>query len=171
MPSRIESAPRFCSPGFKQRALRGRLRKKLGKELKPLFTGAGLDLGRIDKVLKGNHAELRRNLTQDKAATAKQFAALTKLRLAGLANTRAALEHLAFNPYLTTPIPVATPFLIGARPTGFPDRRSRGAVEQLGQAGAAERGATPRAAARGSASISPGKTRSPTWRSSTAAPI
>ncbi len=103
-------------PGY---AFRGKLRHKLAKELRPLFTGAGLDLDKIDKVLKGSQAELRRSLAQDKAATAKQFAELAKLRLAGLANTRAAIEHLAFNAYLTTPIPVATPYLIGARPAGF----------------------------------------------------
>jgi hypothetical protein len=111
--------PALLQTGSQQRALRGKLRKKLGKQLKPLFTGAGLDLGKIDKALKGNQAELRRSLSQDKAATAKQFAALAKLRMAGLANTRAAIEHLAYNAYLTTPLTVATPYLIGARPAGF----------------------------------------------------
>jgi hypothetical protein len=111
--------PVLLQTGFQQRALRGKLRTKLSKELKPLFTGAGLDLGKIDKVLKNNQSEVRRSLAKDKAATAKQFAALAKQRMAGLANTRAALEHLANTAYLTTPIPVATPFYIGARPVGF----------------------------------------------------
>jgi hypothetical protein len=104
--------------GFAQRA-GGKLRKKLGKQLKPLFTAAGLDLKKVDKALKDRQAELRRRLARDKKANSKQFRKLAKLRMAGLANTRAALEHLAFKPYLTTPIPVATPFLIGARPAGF----------------------------------------------------
>jgi len=98
---------------------RGKLRKKLGKELRPLFAGAGLDLGKLDKALKVNHAELKKSLAQDQAATAKQYAEAHKQRLAGLANTRAALEQLAGVPHLTTNIPVPTPFFIGARPAGF----------------------------------------------------
>ena len=108
--------PMLAEPDVKAR---GKLRKKLGKELRPLFAGAGLDLGKLDKALKGNQAELRKSLAQERAATAKQYAQAMKLNLAGLANTRAALEHLAGTAYLTTPIPVATPFFIGARPVGF----------------------------------------------------
>jgi hypothetical protein len=98
---------------------RGKLRKKLSKELRPLFAGAGLDLGKLDKALQVNHAELKKSLAKDRAATAKQYAQAHKLRLAGLANRRAALEQLAGTAYLTTPIPLATPFFIGARPVGF----------------------------------------------------
>lgn len=98
---------------------RGKLRKKLGKELRPLFAGAGLDLGKLDKALQVNHAELRKSLAADRAANAKQVAQAHKLRLAGLANTRAALEQIAGIPHLTTAIPLATPFFIGARPAGF----------------------------------------------------
>ena len=72
---------------------RGKLRKKLGKELRPLFTSAGLDLAKLDKALQGNQADLRKSLAQNRAATAKQYAQAQKLRMAGLANTRAALEH------------------------------------------------------------------------------
>ena len=91
---------------------RGKLRKKLGKELRPLFAGAGLDLGKLDKALQVNHAELRKSLAADRAANAKQVAQAHKLRLAGLANTRAALEQIAGIPHLTTAIPLATPFFI-----------------------------------------------------------
>jgi hypothetical protein len=98
---------------------RGKLRKKLGKELRPLFAGAGLDLGKLDKALQVNHAELKKSLAKERAATARQYAQAHKLRLAGLANTRAALEQLAGTPHLTTAIPLATPFFIGARPVGF----------------------------------------------------
>jgi hypothetical protein len=108
--------PTLAQPGVKAR---GKLRKKLGKELRPLFASAGLDLRKLDKALQGSHAELRKSLAHDRAATAKQYAQAAKLNLAGLANTRAALEHLAGTAYLTTPIPVATPFFIGARPAGF----------------------------------------------------
>ncbi len=98
---------------------RGKLRKKLGKELRPLLAGAGLDLGKLDKLLQVNHAALRKSLAQEQAANARQYAQAHKQRLAGLANTRAALEQIAGTAYLTTPIPVATPFFIGARPAGF----------------------------------------------------
>ncbi|GAB2175897.1 hypothetical protein [Dongia sp. agr-C8] len=98
---------------------RGKLRKKLGKELRPLFAGAGLDLGKLDNALKLNHAELKKSLAREQAANAKQYAQAHKQRLAGLANTRAALEQLAGIPHLTTNIPVPTPFFIGARPAGF----------------------------------------------------
>jgi hypothetical protein len=108
--------PMLAAPGVKAR---GKLRKKLGKELRPLFASAGLDLGRLDKALQGSQAALRKSLAQDRAATARQYAQAAKLNLAGLANTRAALEHLAGTAYLTTPIPLATPFFIGARPVGF----------------------------------------------------
>jgi len=108
--------PMLSAPGVQAR---GKLRKKLGKELRPLFAGAGLDLGKLDKALQVNQAELKKSLAQDQAANAKQYAQAHKLRLAGLANTRAALEQLAGTAYLTTPIPLATPFFIGARPAGF----------------------------------------------------
>lgn len=108
--------PMLLEPGVKAR---GKLRKKLSKELRPLFAGAGLDLRKLDKALKDNHAELKKSLAQDRAATAKEYAQAHKERLAGLANTRAALEQIAGTAHLTTPIPVATPFFIGARPAGF----------------------------------------------------
>jgi hypothetical protein len=108
--------PMLAEPGVK---VRGKLRKQLGKELRPLFASAGLDLRKLDKALKGSQAELRKSLARDRAATARQYAQATKLNLSGLANTRAALEHLAGTAYLTTPIPLATPFFIGARPVGF----------------------------------------------------
>jgi hypothetical protein len=108
--------PALMTPDVKAR---GKLRKQLGKQLRPLFASAGLDLGRLDKALKGSQTEIRKSLAQDRAATAKEYAQASKLRLAGLANTRAALEHLAGIAYLTTPIPLATPFYIGARPVGF----------------------------------------------------
>ena len=98
---------------------RGKLRKKLGRELRPLFASAGLDLGKLDKALKGNHAALKKSLAQEQAASAKQYAQAHRMRLAGLANTRAALEQLAGTAFLTTPITVSTPFFIGARPVGF----------------------------------------------------
>jgi hypothetical protein len=108
--------PSFMPVGVKAR---GKLRKKLGQQLRPLFTSAGLDLAKLDKALQSNQADLRKSLAQNQAATAKQYAQAQKLRLAGLANTRAALEHLAGTAYLTTPIPLATPYYIGARPVGF----------------------------------------------------
>jgi len=108
--------PMLMEPGVQAR---GKLRKKLGKELRPLFAGAGLDLGKLDKALQVNHAELKKSLAQDRAANAKEYAQAHKLRLAGLANTRAALEQLAGTPHLTTLIPVPTAFFIGARPAGF----------------------------------------------------
>jgi hypothetical protein len=108
--------PMLTAPGVQAR---GKLRKKLGRELRPLFAGAGLDLRKLDKALQVNHAELKKSLAQEQAANAKQVAEAHKLRLAGLANTRAALEQLAGTAYLTTPIPLPTPFFIGARPAGF----------------------------------------------------
>jgi hypothetical protein len=98
---------------------RGKLRMKLCKGLRPLFAGAGLDLGKLDKALKVNHADLKKSLAREQAANAREYAQAQKLRLAGLANTRAALEQLAGTPHLTTNIPVSTPFFIGARPAGF----------------------------------------------------
>jgi hypothetical protein len=108
--------PMLSEPGVQAR---GKLRKKLIKELRPLFAGAGLDLGKLDKALKANHTELKKSFAQDQAANAKQYAQAHKMRLAGLANTRAALEQIAGTAHLTTAIPLATPFFIGARPVGF----------------------------------------------------
>jgi hypothetical protein len=98
---------------------RGKLRKQLGRELRPLFAGAGLDLGKLDKALRVNHAELKKSLARAEAENAKDYADAHKLRLTGLANSRAALEQLAGIPHLTTLIPVPTAFFIGARPAGF----------------------------------------------------
>jgi hypothetical protein len=104
---------------LKQRARLAKLRHKLGKELQPLLTGAGIDLEKINKSLARSQAEVRQLLEREKAATAKELAALAKSREAGLRNTRNALQHLALKPYLTTPIPVRTPFLIYATPIGM----------------------------------------------------
>ena len=42
---------------------RGELRKKLGKELRPLFTSAGLDLAKLDKALQGRSCAWRASPT------------------------------------------------------------------------------------------------------------
>jgi len=94
-----------------------KLRHKLGKELQSLFSN--VDVAKIDAALQANRAELRAALAQDEKANAAQLAELAKLQLPGLANTRSALEHIAFKPYLTTLVPIHTPFFIGARPAGF----------------------------------------------------
>jgi len=104
---------------FTEQARLAKLRRKLGKRLKPLLTEAGLDLKTIDAKLNGHQGEVRQWLKKDQAKTAKQFALLEKQRQAGFNNTRRAIELLALKPFLSTQIPVSTPFLISAKPAGI----------------------------------------------------
>ena len=96
-----------------------KLRRKLGKQLRSQFAGATFDAKKIDKVLARNQAELSAVLKKERAADAKKVGPIIKRRQQGVANTRAALEQIKFQPLLTTPIPVTTPFLIYATPVGM----------------------------------------------------
>ena len=104
---------------FIEQARLAKLRRKLGKQLKPLLTEAGLDLNKIDATLKSHQGEVHQWLKKDEAKIAKQFARLAKQRQAGFDNTRRAIELIAFKPFLSTQIPVSTPFLISATPAGI----------------------------------------------------
>jgi hypothetical protein len=100
-------------------AKRAQLRRRLGKELRPLFAGAKFDPGKIEKVLAKNEAELRDALTKEDAAAARRAAPLAEQQHKGIAETSRALEQLQFQPFLTTSIPLATPYLIYATPVGM----------------------------------------------------
>jgi hypothetical protein len=58
-------------------------------------------------------------LKKQKAGTAKDFSALSKLYRRGIENKRKAFEQIASKPFLTTPIPILTPYLIYATPVGM----------------------------------------------------
>jgi hypothetical protein len=96
-----------------------KLRRKLGKQLRAQFEGAKFDAKKIDKVLARNHAELAAALKKEGAAAAKKMGPIVKQRQQGIANTRQALEQIKFQPLVTTPIPISTPFLIYATPVGM----------------------------------------------------
>jgi hypothetical protein len=96
-----------------------KLRRKLGKQLRAEFEGAAFDAKKIDKVLARNQAELRAVLKKADAAAAKRLAPIVKQQRQGIANTRQALERIGTHPYLTTLIPISTPFLIYATPVGM----------------------------------------------------
>ena len=102
-----------------QQAKIAKLRRKLGHEVQPLFAGAGFDIGKIDNVLAHHRAEVRNILKKESEDATKRSGAIVRSRQLGIANTRQALEHLRFKPYVTTPIPVDTPFLIYATPVGM----------------------------------------------------
>jgi hypothetical protein len=96
-----------------------KLRRKLGKQLRSEFEGAAFDARKIDKVLARNQAELGAVLKKADAAAAKRMAPIVRQQRQGIANTRKALEHIRYQPHLTTTIPVSTPFLIYATPVGM----------------------------------------------------
>jgi len=102
-----------------QQAKAAKLRRKLGKEIRPLFSGAKFDVEKIDTVLAGHSADMQAALRQEQTGAAKRMAPLAKTRALGIANTRAALEEIRFKPYVTTTIPLTTPFLIWATPIGM----------------------------------------------------
>jgi hypothetical protein len=102
-----------------RRSKQAKLRRKLGKQLRSEFEGATFDARKIDKVLARNQAELSAALKKDAAASAKKMGPIIKRRQQGIANTRKALEQIKYQPLLTTPIPVTTPFLIYATPVGM----------------------------------------------------
>ena len=95
-----------------------KLRRKLGKQLRSQFEGATFDAKKIDQVLARNHAALAAALKEEGAA-AKKMGAIIKQQQQGIANTRKALEQIQFQPLVTTPIPISTPFLIYATPVGM----------------------------------------------------
>jgi len=102
-----------------QQAKIAKLRRGLGKEIQPLFAGAHFDIGKIDKVLAQHQAEMRAVLQKEQAEAARQQTAQAHDVLSGIANTRRALEQIQFQPYITTPIPLTTPYLIYATPAGM----------------------------------------------------
>jgi hypothetical protein len=104
---------------FQQQARLAKLRHPLGRALKPILAAGGFDLARIDRKLQANQAVLRKAIAADRAATARQVAALVARDAAGRENTRRALEHIAYQPLLSTAIPLRLPIYIGARPAGF----------------------------------------------------
>lgn len=105
--------------GLAQQARMAQFRRKLGKELRPLFTGARFDVGTLDKALVRHQVEMREALKKDTAKTAKGFAKVARDRERGIANTERALRHIATKPLLTTLIPITTPYLIYATPIGM----------------------------------------------------
>jgi hypothetical protein len=102
-----------------QQAKLAKLRRGLGKQIRPLFTGASFDAGKIDKALAQHQAEMRDALQKEKADAAKHHATAASSRLSGIANTRQALEHIQLQPYVTTPMPLMTPYMIYATPVGM----------------------------------------------------
>jgi hypothetical protein len=96
-----------------------KLRRKLGKQLRSQFEGATFDAKKIDQVLARNHAALAAALKKEGAATAKKLGQVIKQQQQGIANTRKALEQIKFQPLVTTPIPISTPYLIYATPVGI----------------------------------------------------
>jgi hypothetical protein len=102
-----------------QSAKVAKLRRDLSKTLKPLFTAAGFDAAKIGKVLARHQAEMRAVVKKEKMDVAGQLAASAKIREHGLDNARRAAEQMASTPYLTTPIPIVTPYLIYATPVGM----------------------------------------------------
>ncbi len=102
-----------------QQARMAQFRRKLGKELRPLFAGARFDVSKLDKALMRQQVEMREALEKDNAKTAKEFAKVVKDRKRGMANTERALRHIETKPLLTTIIPITTPYLIYATPIGM----------------------------------------------------
>ncbi len=96
-----------------------RLRRDLRKNLQPVFAGAAVDAAKIDKVLLRHRTDMRTVLQETKAGLAGEFAATGKMLRQGIDNTRLASEQFAWQPYLTTPIPISTPYLIYATPIGM----------------------------------------------------
>ena len=96
-----------------------KLRRKLGKQLRSQFEGASFDAKKIDQVLARNHAALAAALKKEGAALAKKMGPIIKQQQQGIANTQKALEQIKFQPLVTTPIPISTPYLIYATPVGI----------------------------------------------------
>lgn len=102
-----------------QQARIAQFRRKLGKELRPLFAGARFDVGALDKALGRHQVELREALKKDTAKIGKAFAKAARDRERGMANTARAWRHIETKPLLTTLIPLTTPYLIYATPLGM----------------------------------------------------
>jgi hypothetical protein len=105
--------------GLAQRSQIAKLRRDLGPRLEPVFADAGLDVKKINQILTQHQSDVRRALAKHKAETSKEVAALRNTLQQGIENKRKALEQIAGKPYLTTPIPILTPFFIYALPAGM----------------------------------------------------
>lgn len=97
----------------------GNFRHKLAKRLQPVFAAAGLDVEKLDEILVEHQSDLRNFFEKTKAKSAKNLSALKKNIQRGLKNQRKALEHLAFKPFITTPIPLLEAYSIFATPIGM----------------------------------------------------
>jgi hypothetical protein len=105
--------------GFSQRSQISKLRRDLAARLEPVFADAGIDIEKISQIMTQHQHDVRRILQKQKAETSKEIAALRNTFQQGIENKRKALEQIAGRPYLTTPIPILTPFFIYALPAGM----------------------------------------------------
>jgi hypothetical protein len=76
------------------------LRRKLGKQIQPLFADAGLEIKKINKILAEHQRDVRGVVDKHKAKTAKNVSALNKNMRLELANRSKALENINVEPFL-----------------------------------------------------------------------
>jgi DNA-binding transcriptional MerR regulator len=104
---------------FSRRAEIARLRRDLANRLEPLFADAGLDIGKIKKLVTQHQIDVRHILENKRAETSKEFASQARIVQQRIENKKKVLELLANKPYLTTLIPIFTPYTIYSQPAGI----------------------------------------------------
>jgi len=95
------------------------LRHDLEKQLQPLFANVGIDTAKIKQIMTKHETEVRHILEKQKVDTSKEFAAQARIVQQGIENKKKALELLANKAYITTPIPIFTPYTIYSQPAGM----------------------------------------------------
>ena len=115
--------------GLARRAGIPSLRRKLGKQLQPVFAEAGLDVAKIKKIRADHQSEVRGVLKKEKSKSAKAFAALNKNLRSGIENQKKALEHLASQPLIITRIPLWTAFDLTVLPGNLQYESHAGAAD------------------------------------------
>lgn len=97
----------------------GKLRRDFARQLEPVFAGASLDISKINQIVKQHQNDVRHVIEKQRAESSKELAILNRSLKQDLDNKRKAREWIAVNPFLTTPIPILTPFFIYALPAGM----------------------------------------------------
>jgi hypothetical protein len=84
------------------------LRKKLVKQLQPVFAQAGLNAAKINEILAEHQNELRSALEKEKSKSAEAFSALNASLRRGIENQVKALQAIDSKPFIITPITLWT---------------------------------------------------------------
>jgi hypothetical protein len=119
--SRIKDADRLDAlrAQASQRSRISSMRRDFGRRLQPLFGAGGIDIARIDQMLKEHQGEMRRLFDEQKNEAANLWSDANKEYQHTIDNRRETLKHVTGIAHLVTPIVIDPPFSIYTIPSGM----------------------------------------------------